>query len=104
MKELTNNMGCMSKLEIEDFARIVLQECGYACTMKWTTAGDILIGDTIFIDESHIDEYPWQAKQVVLHEIAHIDTWPQDDRHGELFHRRYAELVLRFLACCQTRR
>ncbi|KKL98737.1 hypothetical protein LCGC14_1821380 [marine sediment metagenome] len=94
---LTNNMGCMGESEIEDFAETVLRKCGYVHAMKWTTAGDILIGDTIYIDESHINEYPWQVKQVVLHEIAHIDTWPQDDRHGELFHKRYAELVLRFL-------
>ncbi len=95
--KLTNNMGCIGKLEIEDFACMVLRECGYAYAMEWTTAGDIMTGTAVYIDETHIGEYPWMAKQVVLHEIAHIDTWPQDDRHGELFHRRYAELVMQFL-------
>ena len=97
-KELTNNIGCMSKAEIEDFATMVLKECDYPYTMKWTTAGDIVIEPFIYIDERHINEYPYMAKERVLHEVAHIDTHPQDDRHGELFHRRYAELVNRFLA------
>ncbi len=95
--KLTNNIGCMSKAEIEKFAEMVLRECNYSHQMKWTTAGDILIGNIIYIDESHIDEYPYMAKERVLHETAHIDTHPQDDRHGELFHRRYAELVMQFL-------
>ena len=97
-EELTNNIGCMSRVQIEDFAARVLRECGYPYTMKWTTAGDIMIEPFIYIDERHIDEYPYIVKERVLHEIAHIDTHPQDDRHGELFYRRYAELVNRFLA------
>lgn len=97
-EKLANNIGCMSKSEIEDFATMVLEECGYPYTMKWTTAGDIVIEPFIYIDERHIDEYPYMVKERVLHEVAHIDTHPQDDRHGELFHRRYAELVNRFLA------
>lgn len=95
--KLTNNIGCMTKSEIEDFAKKVLEECNYPYTMKWTTAGDIMIKPFIYMDESHINEYPYIAKGWVLHEIAHIDTHPQDDRHGELFHKRYAELVLHFL-------
>ncbi len=97
-KELTNNIGCMSKVQIENFAAMVLQQCGYLYTMKWTAAGDIMIEPFIYIDERHIDEYPYIVKERVLHEIAHIDTHPQDDRHGEIFHRKYAELVNRFLA------
>ena len=54
--ELTNNIGCMSKVQIEVFATMVLKECGYSYTMKWTTAGDIVIEPFIYIDERHIDE------------------------------------------------
>ena len=97
-KKLTNNIGCMSKGQIEAFADMVLRECGYPHRMEWTTAGDILIGEIIYIDERHINEYPYMAKERVLHEIAHIDTWPQDQTHGELFHRRLAELINRFMA------
>ncbi len=95
---LTNNIGCMSKEQIEEFADMVLTECGYPHKMKWTTAGNILIGSIIYIDERNINQYPYLAKYWVLHEIAHIDTWPQDDRHGELFHGRLAELINRFMA------
>ena len=89
----------MSKSAIEDFAAMVLRECSYHHQMKWTTAGDILIGKIIYIDESHIDDYPYMAKERVLHEIAHIDTHPQDDRHGEIFHTRLAELIEQFMGC-----
>ena len=87
----------MSKEQIEEFASMVLRECGYEYTMKWTTAGDIVIEPYIYIDERHINEYPYMAKERVLHEIAHIDTHPQDDRHGELFHTRLAELIEQFM-------
>ncbi len=97
-KRLTNNIGCMSKKEIESFADMVLKECGYPYTMKWTTAGDIMIEPFIYIDESHINEYPYMVKERVLHEVAHIDTHPQDDRHGEIFHARLAELINQFMA------
>ena len=93
---MTNN-GSMSKSKIESYARRVLIECGYPHEMKWTTAGDILIGDTVYIDERHINGYPWESKEIVLHEVAHIDTWPEDDRHGELFYSRYVELLEKFM-------
>ena len=96
--KLTNNIGCMSKGEIEAFATMVLKECGYSYTMKWTTAGDIMIEPFIYIDERHIGEYPYMVKERILHEVAHIDTYPQDDRHGEIFHARLAELINRFMA------
>lgn len=87
----------MSKVAIEDFANKVLKECGYPHRMEWTTAGDIVIGEIIYIDESHINEYPYMVKERVLHEVAHIDTWPEDDRHGEIFHTRLAELIEQFM-------
>ncbi len=95
--KLTNNIGCMSKSAIEGFADKVLRECGYSYTMKWTIAGNIVIKPFIYIDKSNIDQYPYLAKYWVLHEVAHIDTHPQDDRHGELFHSRLAELIEQFM-------
>ncbi len=97
IKELTNNIGCMSKPQIEDFASMVLSKCGYPHQMKWTNAGNILIGNTVYIDERNINQYPYLVKYWVLHEIAHIDTHPQDDRHGEIFHTKLAELMNRFM-------
>ncbi len=89
----------MSKAEIENFADMVLRACGYDCTMRWTTAGNIMITPFIYIDEHNIDQYPYLTKYWVLHEIAHIDTWPEDDRHGEIFHSRLAELIEQFMGC-----
>lgn len=98
-EKLTNNVGCMSKVEIEEFSELTLRELGYSgWSMKWTTAGNIMIEPFIYIDERNINQYPYLAKYWVLHEIAHIDTHPQDNTHGELFHRRLAELINRFLA------
>ncbi len=97
-EKLTNNIGCMSKEQIEEFAGMVLRDCDYDFTMKWTTAGNIMIKPFIYLDERNIDQYPYLTKYWVLHEIAHIDTHPQDDRHGELFHRKLAELINRFMA------
>jgi len=97
--KLTNNIGCMTKRQIEEFADMVLRECGYPFTMKWTTAGDIMIAPFIYIDERHINEYPYLVKERVLHEVAHIDTWPEDQTHGEIFHTRLAELIERFMGC-----
>lgn len=95
---LTNNMGSMNKQQIEEFASYVLSELKLSdYKMEWTTAGDILIGRTIYIDERHIDAYPWEAKQIVLHEIAHIHTWPEDMKHGELFFGEYIRLLNRFI-------
>ena len=95
--KLTNNIGCMSKAEIEEFASMVLVECGYSYTMKWTTAGNIMIAPFIYIDERNVGQYPYLTKYWILHEVAHIDTWPQDDRHGEIFHTRLAELIEQFM-------
>ena len=97
-EDLTNNIGCMSREAIEIFTDKVLKECNYPYTMKWTTAGNIMIEPFIYIDERNIDQYPYITKYWVLHEIAHIDTHPQDDRHGEIFHSKLAELMNRFLA------
>ena len=101
-EKLTNNIGCMSKSEIEDFTTMVLRECNYPHQMEWTTAGDILIGKIIYIDKRHINEYPYMVKERVLHEVAHIDAHPQDDRHGEIFHARLVELINKFMANCSV--
>ena len=54
IKELTNNIGCMSKPQIEDFASMVLSKCGYPHQMKWTNAGNILIGNPPEITSSSL--------------------------------------------------
>ena len=94
---LTNNMGCITQEQCEAFAHKVLDAEFPTNVFAWTDAGSILIGQTVYLDRRWIGKYPWEAKERILHEIAHIRTWPEDDTHGELFHREYARLVLCYL-------
>ena len=39
----------------------------------------------------------WQTKEYILHEIAHINSY-SDNNHGKLFYREYVRLLTRFMA------
>jgi len=90
-----NNIGNMDAKQARKFAvraELGLSDFGFGIT----TAGTICMGDKILIDKRDL-HYPWFTKQLILHEIAHHLS-PEDDRHGTRFHKKYAELVNRFLA------
>lgn len=94
---MENNMGNMDATQAEGFfndvkAELELSDFGFGIT----TAGSICMGDKILIDERDLN-YPWFTKQLILHEIAH-HLVPEDMTHGTRFHKKYAELVNRFLA------
>ena len=92
-----NNMGNMDAGQAEEFFNSVKAELGLGeLGFGITTAGSICMGDKILIDEKDL-HYPWFTKQMVLHEIAH-HLAPEDSTHGTRFHKKYAELVSRFLA------
>ena len=96
-----NNMGNMDAKQAERFFNDVkdalnLEDFGFGIT----TAGSICLSDKILIDERDL-HYPWYTKQMILHEIAH-HLAPQDNSHGTGFHKKYAELVMRFLAGSQS--
>lgn len=96
---MANNMGAIAQAEIEKFAVHVIRELDLdGWRMMWTTAGDICMKDRhiIFIDKRWVGKYPWQAKEVVLHEVAHIFT--DDKQHGLGFYREYIELLEKFMA------
>lgn len=97
MQRLTSNMGVMTRKDFESFSSKVLHDLKLDSQMRWTTAGDIMIPPHIYIDERHRGQYPWRAKEIILHEVAHIDTWPKDDGHGEIFYARYVELLMKFM-------
>lgn len=97
MQQLTNNMGIMTREEFKLFSTKVFYSLHLASQMRWTNAGDIMILPDIYIDERHIGQYPWRAKEIILHEIAHIDTWPEDSGHGEVFYTKYVELLTKFM-------
>lgn len=97
---MPENMGPASKREIEDFAAYVLEVLGHDdFEMRWTTAGSILIPPIVYIDERFIGKVRYWAKEIVLHEIAHITTRTVDHKHGNLFYGRYIELLKQFM--CQ---
>lgn len=97
---MPDNMGPASKEEIEDFAAYVLEALGYdGFDMCWTTGGSVWIRPHVYIDESYISKVRWQAKEIVLHEISHIDTSQVDHMHSNVFYDRYVELLRRFM--CQ---
>lgn len=94
-----NNMGSMTREEMEVFAAQALKEFP-GWKMKWTVtkpgiclhkSKQILIPDTV------IGQYPWMAKEYILHEVAHIKTWPRDMQHGEEFYREYILLLNIFM-------
>lgn len=82
------------------FAYYVLQSEGLVdWEVKFSTGGSICMNKSkeIILDESHRNVFDWRARQVVIHEIAHIRTWPQDTKHSSLFFGEYANLILKYL-------
>lgn len=93
-----NNMGNMDAIQARDFFWVV-SDClklGGNFGFGITTAGSICLDDRILIDERDLN-YPWHTKQMILHEITH-HLIPEDRSHGTKFHKKFAELVGRFLA------
>jgi len=94
-KNLTNNMGVSTREQIEGFANGVLKDFP-GSEFLWTTAGSMCSSKTIYLDELWIGDYPWAAKQMFLHEVAHFGT-ADDPAHGEIFHAEFARLVLKYM-------
>ncbi len=93
-----NNMGAATREETTGFAVHVLEEVCPDWTMKWTKCdGGICLKRSleILIPERMIGQYPWIAKEYVLHETAHIFT--DDNQHGVEFYREYVALLDRFM-------
>ena len=95
---IANNMGAVSQSEVEKFAAQVLRELDLdGWRMEWTRAGDLCekTRHIVFIDKRWIGRYPWQAKEAVLHEAAHIFT--DDKFHAVGFYKEYIDLLERFM-------
>ena len=93
-----NNMGDMDAKQAKAFfnavrAELDLGDFGFGIT---PASPSICLGDKILICKKDL-HYPWFTKQMILHEIAH-HLVPEDTSHGTRFHRKFAELVSRFLA------
>ncbi len=86
--------GSVTEKEVEDFANSVLASTYPEKTWDWTPAEpSINLVEKFLLRRSVIGLYPWQAKEEVLHEIAHFKV----QHHGSDFWRTYADLVIRFL-------
>ena len=93
-----SNMGAITKEQAEAFATHVLEELCLNWKMKWTRAQPGIClkkSQEILIPKSMIGQYPWMAKEYVLHETTHIFT--DDNRHGEEFYKLYVVLLRRFM-------
>ena len=97
---MANNMGSITQSEIEKFAAHVLRNLPLdGWRMEWTRSGSWCNrkGRIIYIDKTFIGKYPWQAKDGVLHEVAHIFS-PEDRFHGCSFYKQYILLLHKFMA------
>lgn len=96
---MTNNMGNMSKQEALEFFNVVVGDLGLEdFTMEFTTCSpSIYLGSKILFCEKHLNAYPWQIKEEILHELAHHFEVGKR-RHGENFYKAYVVLVDKFLA------
>ena len=93
-------MGSMAKEDAERFARMVLDCEKYSgWGMQWGCAPSICLRDRklIIIREKIIGWYPWQVKEEILHEIAHIPTI-EDKGHGTIFYEEYVRLLKKYMA------
>jgi predicted metal-dependent hydrolase len=95
-------MGAATEEEVEEFAQAVFnaEELFNEWRFRWTSAKPgvcVLKTKTIFIPQTIIGDYPWQAKEYVLHEMAHIRTLDKERGHGPVFYQEYARLVLRHM-------
>lgn len=101
-----SNMGNITRKQLEAFASYVLQRLDLqGWRMEWTSENPsfcvretkvilIAVANTGF---RIYKGYPWQAKEAILHEIAHILTL--DMVHGEDFYRGYTRLLRDFVCC-----
>lgn len=96
---VVNNMGSIKRSEVAKFASKVIKALDLDdWEMQWSkTEPSICLREqkVILIRRAVIEQYPWQAKEEVLHEIAHIFT--PDRVHGENFYREYILLLERFM-------
>ena len=91
-------MGAITREDAGVFAAHGLEELRLDWKMKWTKCSSGIClkkSREILIPERMIGQYPWAAKEYVLHEAAHIFT--DDNVHGEEFYKSYIALLRRFM-------
>ena len=89
---LVANMGPASREEIEWFAAKVFSDLELEGEFRWTTSGSICIPPDILVNEDTVDKYRWHAKDIVLHEFAHLSV----TGHGVEFYEVYTDLLMKY--------
>lgn len=101
-----DNMGNISRLDAEAFAFTVLKELGLDdWKLEWVTDGSACIIDMKLL-LLHVPNhrslkfriyagYPWEVKEDILHEIAHI--FSPCNTHGRDFYLEYIKLLTKFM-------
>ncbi len=103
------NMGIITRTDLKAFALDVFRKEHLAdWRIEWTTDGSCCLKEQkIILVRVHTTRfrlypgYPWQAKEIVLHEIAHIFT--SDDVHGADFYREYINLLQKYMVAVQKK-
>lgn len=96
-------MGNITRRELQTFVSHVFEKLDLnGWRIEWTKGYSICIRERklILIQVHNIRfrlyrGYPWQAKEAVLHEIAHIFT--SDKFHSEAFYIEYIKLLTKFM-------
>ena len=95
-------MGCPAREEVEEFFAYVLEKTGLKTELKWSKAEpSICMEHAIYLRESLLTGYRWDAAEEVLHELSHIAVNGAEDKllmgHGADFYRRFVGLSMEFL-------
>ena len=93
--KLAVNMGAVTKSEVEEFALAVLIDYP-EWQFEWTPAApSICIRERkrVLIHTGWVGRYPWEAKNEVLHEVAHINT----TGHGAEFYQEFIRLLTKHM-------
>lgn len=64
--------------------------------LQASRAGSLCVvkSKTIYLHKKHFPNYPYLIKYWIVHEIAHIYSWPQDQKHGPLYHKWLGIIML----------
>ncbi len=97
-KIATNNSGNMSKQEaLEFFNRVVSDLELLDFTMEFTPCSPSICQDNkILFCEKHLNAYPWQIKEEILHELAHHYSRGVTG-HSERFYEAYIRLLNKYV-------
>ncbi|MCK5021288.1 MAG: hypothetical protein KAS32_30030 [Candidatus Peribacteraceae bacterium] len=99
------NMGSCETDCTEEFIELVKQEeqlQDWTFTLGVAPSLCIVPDKKIIIKEKIIGRYPWEVKEEVLHEVAHVNTYEEaksigEMGHGPMFYKEYIRLLQKYM-------